>query len=235
MLATRPRLAEGDPGLAPDPVLGRARDALAAYAPADAAQGRLRDEILDFVDRHPRHAHCRSCRPGHLTASAVVVDEGFERIVLLHHRKLGRWLQPGGHCDGDANLAGVAWREAREETGLVGLEIVPRVIDLDIHDIPARPSEPAHRHLDARFLALAPALAEPRINHESQDVRWFRLDEAREISCDASLSRLLRVLEAARVARLAASSGGRPRPRAGGAGDGSRSRRRYGAWREPRA
>ena len=195
MLATRPRLGAGDRRLEPDSRLGRARETLAAYAPPSAVQRRVRDEILGFIERHAQDAHRRSCRPGHLTASALVVDESLERVVLLHHRKLGKWLQPGGHCDGDANLGGVAWREASEETGLDGLELVPRLIDLDIHDIPARPGEPAHRHLDSRFLVVAPFAAEPRINHESRDVRWFALAEARDICEDDSLDRLLRLLE----------------------------------------
>lgn len=190
----QPRLAEGAPELRPDTDLAHALRLLEARAPRDPEQRATRDAIVDWIRRHPRGAHRRSCLEGHLTASALVVDETLSSVVLLHHKKLGRWLQPGGHCDGDANLAAVAWREASEETGIPGLEIVPRIFDFDIHDIPELGDVPAHRHLDSRFLIVAPAGAEPRRNDESNEVRWFGLEEALECCRDASLLRMLRRL-----------------------------------------
>src|SRR5919106_547396 len=84
-----------------------------------------------------------------------------DRVLLLHHRKLGRWLQPGGHADpGESSGETVALREAREETGLAGLNLhpqAPRPFDVDVHDIPARGGEAAHQHLDLRYLVVAPA------------------------------------------------------------------------------
>ena len=147
--------------------------------------------MLDFIDRHPRDAHMRSCRGGHLTASALIVDRARGKVLLTHHRKLGKWLQLGGRCVGDANLAGVALREAVEESGIAGLEIVPRLIDVDIHPIPARPGEAEHLHLDSRFLVLAPEGAEARANHESNELRWLDRAAARELASDGSLRRLL--------------------------------------------
>jgi len=135
--------------------------------------------ILDFCAHHPDALH-RTCLDGHLTGSAVVVDEAGERTLLLHHAKLDRWLQPGGHADGDGNLANVAWREATEETGLVGLRLIRPAIDIDIHAIPARPDEPEHLHLDLRFAVMAPAgaeVAEVAHNHESLGARWVAADD----------------------------------------------------------
>ncbi|MEM6795402.1 MAG: NUDIX hydrolase [Acidobacteriota bacterium] len=166
---------------------------IGAYEAPAGRQRTLQREILATIERFPRTAHLRTCLPGHLTASALVVDEQRERVLLLHHRKLGKWLQPGGHCDGDANVLGVAFREAREETGLDALAIDPRVLDLDIHEIPARPGEPAHLHLDTRFLVIAPRDARPRRNEESNELRWFTPQEALAVA-DDSLARLVRLL-----------------------------------------
>ncbi|MEM1176886.1 MAG: NUDIX hydrolase [Acidobacteriota bacterium] len=193
-LANPLRLSSSSPELAPDPDLAVALRWLGSFATEDPEQEELRRRMVGWIDRFPDSAHRRECLEGHLTASALVVDPAFESVVLLHHRKLGRWLQPGGHCDGDANLAGVAWREAYEETGLDGLELIPEVFDLDIHDIPAFPGIPAHLHLDTRFLVVAPGSAEPRGNEESRAVRWFSLDEALATCDDASLLRMLRRL-----------------------------------------
>lgn len=156
--------------------LGQAMEQLrAARSAADpgerAAVERARSDILDFCRHHPDALH-RTCLQGHLTGSAVVVDEAGTRTLLLHHAKLGRWLQPGGHADGDGNLGHVAWREATEETGLAGLRLVRPAIDIDIHAIPARPGEPEHLHLDLRFAVVAPDGAEVAHNHEALGARW---------------------------------------------------------------
>lgn len=148
--------------------------------------------MLAFLDEHPHDAHLRSCLPGHLTASAIVVDAKGERVLLTHHKKLGRWLQLGGHCDGDADLAAVALREATEESGIEGLEIDPVPIDLDIHTIPARKGEPEHLHLDTRFLVRAPVDAQARASDESDELRWFEPAEALAIDTDESVRRLIR-------------------------------------------
>lgn len=171
-----------------------ARLLLERYRPVDPDQVAVRAAMLAFIDRYPWDAHLRSRLEGHLTASSLVVDAAFEKVLLLRHRKLGKWLQPGGHCDGDANLPAVALREAIEETGIDGLEVDPRPIDLDIHPIPARPEAPAHRHFDTRFLVVAPPGAEPKRNHESEDLRFFDRHEAMKIAGDDSLRRLIRWL-----------------------------------------
>ena len=183
------------PSLALESDTAFARQLLVAYEPADMGQRQVRDRMLRFIDAHPEDAHRRTCLEGHLTASALVVERHAGRVLLTHHRKLGRWLQLGGHADGDANLPAVALREAWEESGIEGLRIAPEIVDVDIHPIPARPGEPTHLHLDTRFLVWSEKARTPQINHESNDLQWLTLDKARGLDLDESVERLLRLLE----------------------------------------
>jgi 8-oxo-dGTP pyrophosphatase MutT (NUDIX family) len=157
---------------------------------SDEAQRRYRDQILDFCSSHP-DALFRTCLDGHLTGSAAVVDPGRKAALILHHVKLDRWLQPGGHADGDSDLARVALTEATEETGIEGLHVVEPAIDLDVHTIPARPNEPEHLHLDVRFVVMAPANCTVDGNHESNDLAWWSPDSSGP-EPDGSTQRLLR-------------------------------------------
>jgi len=175
------------------PDLAVARHLLAAWDAPTLAQERTRDRILAFLDEHPEDAHHRTCLAGHLTASALLLDASGERALLTFHAKLGKWLQLGGHCDGDANLAAVALREAIEESGIEDLTIDPMPVDLDVHPIPARKSEPEHLHLDTRFLVFAPEGARERPGEESLELRWFTREEVDELETDDSVRRLLRI------------------------------------------
>lgn len=119
----------------------------------------------------------RSRSEGHVTASAFLVSSDGTRALLLHHAKLDRWLQPGGHADGNTNLAAVAWREATEETGLTGLALEGDIFDLDRHRIPARAGEPEHWHWDVRYVLRCTGDETPVLNSESRTFVWRRIDE----------------------------------------------------------
>lgn len=185
-------LAADDPLLAPSSDLEMAIAALAAAVVEGPDPEAHRREVAAFVADHP-DAALRSCRLGHLTGSALVVDATADRTLLMLHRKLGRWFQPGGHADGDTNLARVALREASEETGLVGLRVVVPAIDVDVHEV-RPPREEPHLHLDTRFLVVAPPGAVETANEESLALRWVgegdldRLDPP----LDPSTRRLIR-------------------------------------------
>jgi 8-oxo-dGTP pyrophosphatase MutT (NUDIX family) len=168
-------------------------DALAAHRSADAAEAADLQRIREFIGRH-RDPFDRRIPEGHLTGSAFVISASGDRVLLLHHRKLERWLQPGGHADpGESDGETVALREAREETGIEALALhpsAPRPLDVDVHEIPARGSEPAHEHLDLRYLVLAPDASVPRrAADESNDLRWFRWDELALLNLDPGLER----------------------------------------------
>jgi 8-oxo-dGTP pyrophosphatase MutT (NUDIX family) len=165
---------------------------LLATVPAETAGA---DTIALFRDFADSHADCcdRTCPPGHFTGSAWVVSADGERALLLHHRKLDRWLQPGGHADGDGDLASVALREAEEETGLPGLRIEGAVFDLDRHLIPARGSEAAHYHYDVRFVVRAGGDEGFTVSEESHALRWLPVSEiAADPRADESVRRMAR-------------------------------------------
>ncbi len=134
--------------------------------------------------------------PGHFTASAWLVSKDGAQVLLTHHKKLGRWLQLGGHADGDQDLANVALREAEEESGLTALSIIPEIFDLDAHEIPARgvfgaPGyEAAHVHWDVRFVVRASA-EDFLLSEESLALAWVDIATlAADPSADASLVRM---------------------------------------------
>ena len=134
----------------------------------------------------------RDAFPAHFTGSALVVSGDGTRCLLHHHRKLDRWLQFGGHCDGEKDVLAVAQREAFEESGIDGLIVASRrPFDLDIHEIPAIGDEPAHFHYDIRYVLIAPEQAEFRSSPESKELRWFGPDELKGQELDTGLRRMV--------------------------------------------
>lgn len=143
--------------------------------------------------------------PGHITGSALICNQELDRVLLTHHKKLDKWLQLGGHSDGSSKTYEVAHREAEEESGLKEFSflnfstgrtnhLVP--FDVDIHEIPARKSEPEHKHFDIRFLFVADDKAPFVVSDESNDLKWFSLAEAREANDEMSMLRQYDKLEA---------------------------------------
>ncbi len=151
-----------------------------------------RDRMLALLDGTP-DCFQRTSFPAHFTGSGFVVNADGSRALLHHHRKLDRWLQFGGHCDGDEDVLRVARREALEESGVQGLIVASeRPFDLDIHEIPAHSGDPAHFHYDVRFMLIAPESAAPVLSDESREFRWFAPGELADLPLDESLRRMIR-------------------------------------------
>ncbi len=155
----------------------------------DAKEAADRTAMLGFLESLPAPFSAQQ-HEAHFTASALVLDAGRSSTCLVLHRKLGLWLQPGGHVEpGDESMALAALREVREETGLDARLAAEHSVHLDIHEIPDRPDMPAHLHLDVRFLVVADG-DELTLSDESTDVRWWPLDDAARAG-DESLARLI--------------------------------------------
>lgn len=146
-------------------------------------------QVRWFVARQPRCFERDCWRDGHVTASALVLDESGERALFTLHAKLGRWLQLGGHADGNADLLAVACREATEESGLPVAPVWAEPIDVDVHAIPPWRDEPAHRHYDVRFLLRAQGAA-PTATAESLALQWVPLDAVATLTREESILRL---------------------------------------------
>ena len=158
--------------------------------------GQSSDEVataaafLELLQCGP-HVFTREHEGAHFTGSAWLVSTDGERVLLTHHRKLDRWLQLGGHADGDMNLANVALREAQEESGLTGLSVEPVPFDLDRHRIPARPGEPEHWHYDVRYVVRAGEGERFAVSDESHALAWRRIDELHlDSTLDPSMLRM---------------------------------------------
>ena len=151
------------------------------------------ERIIAFVRASPDCLE-RSNLAGHLTASAFVTDRERRHLLLIHHKALGRWLQPGGHADGDPDLLAVARREVQEETGLDALHpVTTRPFDLDIHAIPERKGVPAHLHYDVRFLFEADSGSVLQGDErEVHGAAWVPLDDPSDFNLDESVLRAVR-------------------------------------------
>lgn len=162
--------------------------ALQAYAPASPEQRGAKLQMLALAEQagSARRTHFV---PGHFTASAFVRSKAGDRLLLIHHRKLRRWLQPGGHLEaGDESILAAATRELAEEVAVRAEPVSEGIFDLDIHDIPAHGVEPAHQHFDVRFLfqSTDDTIA---AGDEVADARWFGVVELSTCTTDDSVRR----------------------------------------------
>ncbi|WFE38524.1 NUDIX hydrolase [Micromonospora sp. WMMD998] len=151
--------------------------ALSRWTAASPAAAANRDRTLTLLADGPV-AMSRAHRPGHVTASALVLDSTGDRVLLCLHGKFRRWVQLGGHCEpGDRTLAAAALREATEESGIAGLTLDPDPIDVDIHPVTCQGGS---LHFDVRYAVFAPAGATERVSDESEALGWFPPDELPE-------------------------------------------------------
>lgn len=163
---------------------------LADWQPSTPDQRSLRQAFLSFMTARP-DACRRSCEPGHITASALVLDSTGKEVLLTLHPRVGAWLQLGGHCEEtDSTLMGAALREASEESGIEGLVIEPTPVHLGVHPITCSLGKPT-THFDVRFVVRAPAGATPVCSDESLDLRWWPIGALPEDTTDTDLPEML--------------------------------------------
>jgi len=169
---------------------------LRGWAAPDLGQSALREAFLGFLAARP-DATQRACQPGHITASAVVLAADRRSVLLTLHPRIGRWVQLGGHCEPeDPTIAAAALREATEESGIFGLVIDPSPVHLDVHPLTCSLGVPT-RHFDIRFRVIAPAGAVPAISVESDDLRFWPVDEL-PADCDQGVRAALTLALASR-------------------------------------
>jgi 8-oxo-dGTP pyrophosphatase MutT (NUDIX family) len=171
----------------PEPLL----QLLETHQPFDSHEQQMLERITRFV-REQANFYSRDLLIGHLTGSAWIVDKTFSHALLLHHGKLNKWLQPGGHIEDDADLLSAAMREAREETGADVRPHSPAIFDVDVHEIPARADVPAHFHYDVRFLLVADKTAPLLVSSESKDLAWVALEQIEQFTQEESVLRMAR-------------------------------------------
>jgi len=197
-------------GAMAEPPTDALRALLAAHLPYDAAEAADLERMRAFATSLER-PFSPDQRGAHFTGSAMVIDEAGARVCLVHHRKLGRWLQPGGHAEpaDGGRMEVTALREASEETSLdVALHpSAPLPLDVDVHPIPPRGDVPEHLHLDVRVLVVA--RGEPAHDAaESHGARWFPLDEGERIACDGAPDRADLERMFAKTRRIVAAAAG---------------------------
>jgi 8-oxo-dGTP pyrophosphatase MutT (NUDIX family) len=174
------------------------RDLLECYAPSDAREDTFRARMLALVGEPAPFARS-TFAPGHFTASAFVLSPERDALLLIHHRKLGLWLQPGGHVEAtDSTVEGAARREATEEVGLTDFDARhPGIFDIDVHSIPGRADEPEHEHFDLRVLLVARSL-EFAAGDEVLGARWVALADMPRMTTDESVQRAVRKIHRVR-------------------------------------
>ena len=166
--------------------------ALQQYTPSGENEHNMVNQTITFAETYP-DCLFRSLLTGHITASTWITDESRKYVLLIHHYKLDKWFQLGGHADGEPDLRKVALTEAREESGLNNFSFISEAIfDVDIHQIPARLPEPAHEHYDIRFLLQANR-SEPLVrNAESKALEWVPVEQVRILNNSESIQRMVR-------------------------------------------
>ena len=151
----------------------------------------VRQMLLTLDESFP-HCFSRDCFPSHFTASSWVLNTAKTHCALLHHKKLDKWMQAGGHADGDIDLLHVSKKELREETGLEDVELMySGIFDCDAHRIPQYKNLPSHTHLDVRFIFRSLTDSQLKNNQESKEVRWVPFEDVSSFTNESSVLRML--------------------------------------------
>ena len=177
---------------------------LQQHTPHNKTESDMLSELITFVKDY-ENCFDRDLSLGHITGSAWLVNKDLSHVFFTHHKKLDRWLQPGGHSDGDSNTLAVSMREASEESGIEDVFIQPvsdKIFDVDIHVIPARKNEPEHKHYDVRFLLEADMNQPLRISDESNEVAWIAVEEIPAMCDEASILRMVEKMEILRQQKI---------------------------------
>jgi 8-oxo-dGTP pyrophosphatase MutT (NUDIX family) len=164
------------------------------YPFSNAIEKDYSNRMFELLENEPLCFH-RELLKGHFTGSAFIVNYTNTKTLLVHHAKLNRWLQPGGHCDGNPDIAMVALKEAEEETGLKHFLIDRhKIFDIDIHTIPERKGIPEHLHYDVRFLLIADENEPIVVSDESTDIQWVILADIEKFTQESSILRMVNKL-----------------------------------------
>jgi 8-oxo-dGTP pyrophosphatase MutT (NUDIX family) len=166
----------------------RLLDLIGDYAVRYPDERKVVERFVSFIEENERCFE-RDCWAGHITGSAWLLNEAHTHVLLTHHRKLGRWLQLGGHSDGEPDTLFAARREAEEESGLAVRAVFPWIFDLDVHEIPARKSDPAHFHFDVRFVFETDSEAFA-VSEESLDLAWVDVRKLETVTDEVSMLRM---------------------------------------------
>ncbi len=160
------------------------------HQPFNPEETQFKLQMIEFVNQNP-DCFERSLLIGHITGSAWIVDKSRKFTLLTHHRKLDKWFQTGGHCDGDSDVLNVAIKEAMEETGLTDIQAISaNIFDIDIHEIPERKGVPTHLHYDVRFLLEADMNEPLIISSESSDLAWVERSKVSQLNDSQSIMRM---------------------------------------------
>jgi 8-oxo-dGTP pyrophosphatase MutT (NUDIX family) len=164
---------------------------ISSYHPTFEIEKSYKARFVELISEFDS-AFERSLLIGHITGSALLIDESRQHILLMHHTKLNKWLQPGGHCDGNKNVLAVAKKEVLEETGIEITVDKANIFDIDIHAIPERKGVPAHEHFDIRFLFVVPDNTVFKQNEESLALKWVPIDKISDYTQEDSILRMIK-------------------------------------------
>lgn len=166
---------------------------LEEYKALDADEGRSREDIAEFVKANPECFN-NDFKLGHITGSALVIDQNIEYTLLTYHPHIKKWIQFGGHSDGSPDVLETGFREAQEESGMKSLKFIPEhggIFDLDIHPILPRGEMPLHNHYDIRIILSADKKEPFVVSHESKELKWIKLEESEKYNNQPAFLRLV--------------------------------------------